>query len=613
MCNHAVQFYDNDTFLVSEVSRFVLSGLRSGHACLVIATKAHRDSLAHLMSHTNDTDNTSSSLYLAMDAEETLSRFMVNDMPDEQRFKEVVGSLIHQISGNGKAPVSAFGEMVALLYAAGKAEAALRLEELWNKLAHEYTFTLLCAYPMHLFHREAHAISFKQICSQHTQVRPAESYRQSATHDQTTRYVAELQQKEVALRTVEMAHKISEEALQIASVVYRHSSEAMMVCDDRQHIIAINPAFSTLTGYEDDDMAGRMPDDLFSGQLNHICYDEICTLVDAHGSWQGEVWSRRKNGSQFVAWVSINSIRHPLGHIHRYIVLFSDITEKKLSDELIWKQANFDALTDLPNRRLFRDRLEQEIKKGMRTDQGFALLFIDLDHFKEINDTLGHDMGDRLLLEAARRLKSCVRDSDTVARLGGDEFTVIITNLDHHSHAEDIAQKILLRLSEPFYLSNQVFYLSASIGITLYPADAIDYGSLLKNADQAMYVAKTEGRNRFSYFTRSMQLQARERLKLRHDLYNAITERQVHVYFQPIVDLETGRIVKAEALLRWQHAEKGWIPPSIFIPIAEESGMIKKLGDWVFKESVLWAALEPTTGLSVPDQRQSFAGAVPVG
>lgn len=260
----------------------------------------------------------------------------------------------------------------------------------------------------------------------------------------------------------------------------------------------------------------------------------------------------------------------------------------KRSKALLWKKANFDALTDLPNRDMFRDRLAQEIKKSDRSGLPLALLLIDLDQFKEVNDTLGHDMGDVLLQEAACRIVDCVRESDTVARLGGDEFTIVLPQLADASHAEDIAQKIIIKLAEPFHLHGEVAHVSASLGITLYPHDAADIDNMMKNADQAMYVAKNNGRNRFSYFTASLQEAAQKRLRLTNDLRSALAEKQFRVYFQPIVELSTGRVHKAEALLRWLHPVRGMVSPLDFIPLAEETRLIVDIGAWVRTESALW-------------------------
>ncbi|TCS33777.1 PAS domain S-box-containing protein/diguanylate cyclase (GGDEF)-like protein [Paucimonas lemoignei] len=267
----------------------------------------------------------------------------------------------------------------------------------------------------------------------------------------------------------------------------------------------------------------------------------------------------------------------------------TDISEQRKSEERIWYQANFDTLTGLPNRRLFRDRLEQEVRKAPRSPHTISLMFIDLDRFKEVNDLMGHDAGDQLLVQAAKRLIHCVRASDTVARLGGDEFTVILTELTDLAHVENVAQKILEALAEPFVLGKQTAYVSGSIGITLYDTDASTVEQLISNADQAMYAAKHAGRNQFRYFTPSMQELAYRRLTLAHDLRTAMASGQLEVHYQPVIDLATGQIAKAEALLRWTHPTLGKVEPTQFIPIAEETGLIDEIGDWVFREAAACA------------------------
>jgi diguanylate cyclase (GGDEF)-like protein len=271
--------------------------------------------------------------------------------------------------------------------------------------------------------------------------------------------------------------------------------------------------------------------------------------------------------------------------------LVDDITERTRSESIIWQQANYDALTGLPNRNMFHDRLAQDMRKADRDRRPLALLLIDLDEFKEVNDTLGHDTGDLLLQEAASRISSCVRDSDTVARLGGDEFTIILHDIHDNSHIEDVAQKIINKLEDAFQLGDEVVHISGSTGITLYPNDAGDIDTLLKNADQAMYAAKNNGRNCFSYFTQSLQDIAQARRRLINDLRTAQKNRQFEVYYQPIIDLKTNRVTKAEALLRWHHHEHGFISPLEFIPLAEETGLIEKIGDWVFRQATEKARL----------------------
>ena len=262
-----------------------------------------------------------------------------------------------------------------------------------------------------------------------------------------------------------------------------------------------------------------------------------------------------------------------------------DITEKKKTEELVWRQANFDTLTGLPNRSMFLDRLDHEIRKANRSGLPLALMFIDLDHFKNVNDTLGHNMGDLLLKDVTARLRRCVRETDTVSRLGGDEFTVILGELHDVRSIERIARAIVQTLSEPFDIADESVYVSASVGITFYPEDATEIEDLLKNADQAMYAAKQEGRNRYHYFTPSMQEAAQARMKLIKDLRVALDGNQFEVRYQPIVELATGNVYKAEALLRWHHPTRGIISPVEFIPVTEETGLIHEIGDWVFWEA----------------------------
>lgn len=316
---------------------------------------------------------------------------------------------------------------------------------------------------------------------------------------------------------------------------------------------------------------------------------KILSMVNEQGYAEYEVAVKKKNGDQMLTQCSLTAVQDEKGAVVSYRGIVRDITEKKKAEELIWTQANFDTLTGLPNRNMFRTRLDQEARKSYREGLSFALLLIDLDQFKEVNDTLGHAVGDLLLQEATHRIRACVRKSDTVARLGGDEFIIILSALDEASHVESVAQKIVGRLIEPFHLGDDVAYVSASVGITLYPKDAADIDSLMKNVDQAMYAAKQKGRNRFSYFTQSLQDDAQNRLRLINDLRGALQAGQFSLHFQPIVELSTGLIHKAEALIRWQHPERGMVSPAEFIPLAEEAGFINEIGDWVFKESVRWA------------------------
>jgi len=409
---------------------------------------------------------------------------------------------------------------------------------------------------------------------------------------------SEPETKLVAMHTEALNRKLNKklkklerqgEELKLSSLVFQCSSEGMVVTDAENNIITVNPAFTAITGYSIDEVKGKNPRILRSGHHDHSFYEAMWHGLTNTGKWQGEIWDKRKNGEIYPKWLTINTIRSSHGSIQRYVAIFSDITEKKQSEELIWKQANFDMLTDLPNRNMFRNSLEQELKKSKRVELPFALLLIDLDLFKEVNDTLGHDVGDSLLQETARRITGCVRETDIVARLGGDEFAVVLTELSDTSYIDDIARKIAAHLAKPYQMGNEVVYVSGSTGITLYPNDATNIEALLKNADQAMYAAKKKGRNCYSYFTQSLQDAAQTRLRLTNDMRSALAANQFRIFFQPIVDLMSDRICKAEALLRWQHPERGMVLPMTFIPLAEETGLINAIGDWVFKESAGWA------------------------
>ncbi len=321
------------------------------------------------------------------------------------------------------------------------------------------------------------------------------------------------------------------------------------------------------------------PDDLQN------CKDCFASHFEQQQAFTMEYRLKHRDGTYH--WILDNGTpRFSLGgKFEGYIGSSFDITERKKDEGIIWKQANYDELTGLPNRRMFQDRLELEMAKSHREKCSLALLFIDLDRFKAVNDTLGHEVGDLLLIEASKRIISCVRETDAIARLGGDEFTVILSGLHDTLNTERITGLIIKKLSQPFNLVEQEVYITASIGITLFPNDGESISQLLKNADQAMYRAKKLGRNRFSYFTPAMQDTAQKYLQILTDLRSAIAEQQFQLHYQPIVDLTTGQILKAEALIRWYHPSMGLISPADFIPIAEESGLIIEIGDWVFKNA----------------------------
>lgn len=386
----------------------------------------------------------------------------------------------------------------------------------------------------------------------------------------------------------DITEKVQQEnSLGMAYRIIETMDQAVVVTDAENKIIKINPATSRISGYTFEEVRGCDPKIFSSGHHGGEFYSALWKSLKARGHWEGEIWDRRKDGEVYAKWMTVNAICDARGRVSNYISVFSDITERKKSEEMIWRQANYDSLTGLPNRHLFCERLDQAIKKANRYGNSLAVLFIDLDRFKEVNDNLGHSMGDELLVQAAKRILAHIRETDTVARLGGDEFTVILPDYGQRSNLDHIAWKLIQELARPYELSDsEAVYLSASIGITIYPDDAVNLGGLLKNADQAMYLAKGEGRNRVGYFTPSMQQEALEKMVLTNDLRKAIDRQELEVYYQPIVDLKNGRIYKAEALLRWHHPERGMISPTVFIPLAEDSGLIHIVGEWVFHEAI---------------------------
>jgi diguanylate cyclase (GGDEF)-like protein/PAS domain S-box-containing protein len=362
------------------------------------------------------------------------------------------------------------------------------------------------------------------------------------------------------------------------------ADEGIWEIDAQGRIAFVNPRMAALLGCAIEDLLDqplvRFMDD--EGRARFEAHD--VRRPHANGE-RAELKFIRSDGAALWASAATTPIVDDAGAVAGALALVTDITRQRASAERIWHQANYDELTGLPNRHMFRDRLRQEMHRADRNASFLALLFIDLDRFKEVNDRLGHAMGDMLLAEAARRIKGCVRAADTLARLGGDEFTLVLAGLDRVGNVDRIAQAIVDALARPFALDEDEAEVSASVGIALYPADARELGELLANADQAMYASKNGGRNRYSYFTPDLQQAALRRHAMGVDLRRAVAQGQFEILYQPIVSLRSGAVRKAEALLRWRHPERGLLAPAEFIPFAESSGLIVDIGDWVFREA----------------------------
>ncbi len=379
--------------------------------------------------------------------------------------------------------------------------------------------------------------------------------------------------------------KRSEETLRLWATVFENSGEAVMITDRENHIVSVNQAFTDITGYAPGEVIGKSPSLLGSGRHDATFFSNMWRRLEASGHWQGEIWDRRKSGEIYPKWLGISAVRDTLDQLTHYVAIFSDISERKEAQERIEFLARHDPLTGLPNRMLLADRLEQALAHADRTQSKVALLFLDLDRFKTINDSLGHPVGDALLQEITARLKASVRETDTISRLGGDEFVVVITDLEDEEIAASVAQKILEITRAPFSIGGHTLNTSISIGITLYPTDGGDFDTLLKKADIAMYHAKDAGRNTYRFFTEQMNVNALERLLIQNRLQQALEKNEFVLHYQPQVALGTGRIIGIEALIRWRNPELGLVPPDRFIPMAEENGAIVAIGDWVLREA----------------------------
>jgi diguanylate cyclase (GGDEF)-like protein/PAS domain S-box-containing protein len=378
------------------------------------------------------------------------------------------------------------------------------------------------------------------------------------------------------------ARKEEESALRLAARVFESSGEAILITDEKNSIVAVNNAFVQMSGYRSEEVQGKNPRLLSSGRHDAEFYRAMWKDIDSHGYWQGEIWDKHKSGRIYPKWMSITTVRDDKGGVVNYISIARDTTEETEAEKNIHFLAYYDVLTGLPNRTLLRDRLGQMIAVSHRDGHQFALLFLDLDRFKYINDSMGHSVGDRLLQSVALRIQECVREGDTVARLGGDEFIVLLREAGA-STASMVAQKLLSALATPYDLDGQVIATQASIGISVYPDHAQEADILIKNADMAMYRAKEEGRNNYQFFAPEMNFRVDLLFSMEKDLRLALERGEFFLQYQPQVELASGALSGIEALIRWKHPVKGMVSPAEFIPVAEETGQIIAVGEWVLR------------------------------
>ncbi len=391
-----------------------------------------------------------------------------------------------------------------------------------------------------------------------------------------------------------------EEKLRLHARIVEDSDQGIIITDADEFIVSVNAAFSRITGYAREEAIGQTPDLLRSGMHDEDFRQQVHAAMHGNGPWQGELWGRRKNGELYPQWAAISAIRNPRGEVTHAFSIFSDISERKRNEERIHQLANYDTLTGLPNRTLLSRLVDQSLTEALRKESSGALLFINLNRFKPVNETLGHDTGDELLRQVGQRFRHSLRDEDVVARIGGDEFVIALFDVARREHAAIVAQKLLAALEAPFPISGHDLRISASIGIAVYPEDASDTLSLLRFADFAMNRAKQEGDDGYMFYSEEMNQRAMERLHVETGLRRALAQDELVLYFQPKVSLMDGCIIGAEALIRWRHPEEGLVPPGRFIPVAEETGLILDIGAWVLESACAQIQSWRLAGLRVP-------------
>lgn len=379
--------------------------------------------------------------------------------------------------------------------------------------------------------------------------------------------------------------KENRERLRQAAAVFDCTREGVLVTDAQGLIVHVNRAFMAITGYQGEDVMGQRPSLFKSGRHSSNFYQQMFQSLESTGEWSGEIWNRRKSGEIYPQWQTIRVIHDDQGHVSHYVAVFSDISAIKDSEHELAHLAHHDPLTDLPNRLLFTDRAEQALASAQVHKRGCALLLLDLDHFKIINDSLGHNVGDQLLKQVGERLQGLFGPGVTLARLGGDEFAVLAESCPQVVQAAALAQRILEAMKQPFIFDGHQLFISASVGISLFPSDALSAEQLLRNADSALFKAKSAGREGYALYTEELTAHAQNRVEIANELRRALEQQELRVYYQPVHELHGSRLIGVEALVRWQHPERGLVPPGEFIPIAERTGLIADIDAWVMDQA----------------------------
>jgi len=389
----------------------------------------------------------------------------------------------------------------------------------------------------------------------------------------------------------------AEEQLHLADRIFESNNEGIVITDQNSRILRVNTAFLRITGYTEHEVMGKTPKLLSSGRHSETFYLNMWQQIKEHGHWQGEIWNKRKNGEIYPEWLSISTVHDKNNGISNFVAIFSDISEKKENEQRIYHMAHHDALTGLLNRNMFNLELNEALVSASKCNGLLAVLYIDLDHFKKVNDTLGHPVGDELLKIIAKRLTNLLRSSDQVCRIGGDEFIVLLQNITQADHASKIAQNIIDQLTQPINLAKRELFIGASIGVAMFPQDAMNADDLVCNADAALFRAKQMGRNNFQFYSNDMNARAADRLDLESKLRHALDAQEFVLYFQPQLDLQKKKIIGVEALVRWLHPELGLVSPADFIPLLEETGLIIPVGEWILMRACLQARSWKKAGL----------------